>query len=62
MACQVRNKYNAQCDKYNHKNIFLGSTIKYGPYSNIAPFTDSELVVHAENNNPMLVVTRSVID
>jgi len=35
-----------------------GSTIKYGPYSNIAPFTDSELVVHAENNNPMLVVTR----
>jgi len=34
------------------------STIKYGPYSNIAPFTEAELIVHAENNNPMLVVTK----
>jgi len=34
------------------------TTIKYGPYSNIAPFTETELVVHAENNSPMLVVTR----
>lgn len=33
------------------------STIKYGPYSNIAPLTEAELVIHAENNNPMLVVT-----
>jgi len=32
------------------------SQIKYGPYSNIAPFSATELVVHAENNNPMLVV------
>jgi len=30
--------------------------IKYGPYSNIAPFTATEMVIHAENNNPMLVV------
>jgi oligosaccharyltransferase complex subunit alpha (ribophorin I) len=33
------------------------SSIKYGPYSNVAPLTESELVVHSENNNPMLVVT-----
>lgn len=33
------------------------TTIKYGPYSNIAPFTEAELVIHAENNSPMLVVS-----
>ena len=32
--------------------------ISYGPYSNIAPFTEAEMSVHGENNNPMLVVTR----
>ena len=32
--------------------------MKYGPYSNIAPLTEAELSIHAENNNPMLVVTR----
>merc|ERR1712112_441741 len=34
------------------------TTISYGPYSNIAPFTEAEMVIHGENNNPMLVVTR----
>lgn len=36
------------------------STIKYGPYNNVAAFTAKELVVHAENNNPMLVVANLV--
>merc|ERR1719225_212076 len=34
------------------------STISYGPYSNIAPLTAAEMVIHGENNAPMLVVTR----
>ena len=34
------------------------STISYGPYSNIAPLTAAEMVIHSENNAPMLVVTR----
>jgi len=33
------------------------TTVKYGPYSNIAPLTEAALSIHAENNNPMLVVT-----
>jgi len=33
------------------------STITYGPYKNIAPFSSSELIVHSENNAPMLVVS-----
>lgn len=32
------------------------TTIKYGPYANIAPFSESEMIIHAENNNHMLVV------
>jgi len=32
------------------------STITYGPYSNMEPFSSSEMVIHSENNNPMLVV------
>jgi len=37
----------------NHQD----TTIKYGPYNNVAPFSTSEIIIHAENNNPMLVVT-----
>lgn len=35
-----------------------GSTVKFGPYSNVAPYTVSELVVHSENNSPFLVVSQ----
>ena len=34
------------------------TTLNYGPFNNIAAFTAAEMTVHAENNNPMLVVTR----
>ena len=34
------------------------TTLSYGPFNNIAAFTVAEMTVHAENNNPMLVVTR----
>jgi len=34
------------------------TTVSYGPYSNTAPFTEAEMVIHGENNSPMLVVTR----
>jgi len=34
------------------------STITYGPYNNIAPFTVGEMIIHGENNSPMLVVSR----
>lgn len=34
------------------------TTIKYGPYANMAPFSESEMVIHAENNNHMLVVNQ----
>ena len=34
------------------------STITYGPHNSIAPFTVAEMVIHGENNSPMLVVTR----
>merc|ERR1719266_256147 len=34
------------------------TTLSYGPFNNIAAFTATEMTVHAENNNPMLVVTR----
>jgi len=41
------------------KPVSLSDTsINYGPYSNIAPFTLAEMVIHGENNSPMLVVTR----
>lgn len=32
-------------------------TLNYGTYYDIAPFTEEELSVHFENNNPFLVVT-----
>jgi len=34
------------------------SSITYGPYNNIAPFSVGEMVIHGENNSPMLVVSR----
>ena len=34
------------------------SSITYGPYTNIEAFSENEMVIHSENNNPMLVVTR----
>jgi len=33
------------------------STITYGPHKNVAAFSSSELIVHSENNSPMLVVS-----
>lgn len=33
-----------------------GSTIKYGPYNSIAPFTGGTLSAHFENNSPFLDV------
>ena len=33
-------------------------TISYSPYSNIAPLTAAEIVIHGENTASMLVVTR----
>merc|ERR1712080_219967 len=33
------------------------TTLTYGPYKNLAPFSASELVIHSENNSPMLVVS-----
>jgi len=34
------------------------TTISYGPYENINPFTQTELLVHYENNSPFLSVSR----
>jgi oligosaccharyltransferase complex subunit alpha (ribophorin I) len=34
------------------------TTISFGPYENIAPFSSSELTIHCENNSPFLTVTR----
>ncbi|XP_055376168.1 dolichyl-diphosphooligosaccharide--protein glycosyltransferase subunit 1 [Condylostylus longicornis] len=34
------------------------STISYGNYENIAPFTTEELVIHYENHSPFLIVSR----
>ena len=34
------------------------TSYSYGPYSNLASFTVAEMVIHGENNSPMLVVTR----
>ena len=31
-----------------------GSTIKYGPYSGVAPFSGGTLTAHFENNSPFL--------
>ena len=36
----------------------IDSSITYGPYTNIEAFSENEMVIHSENNNPMLVVTR----
>lgn len=41
------------------KPVSLSDTsLSYGPYNNVAAFTQTEMVVHGENNSPMLVVTR----
>merc|ERR1711978_723435 len=34
------------------------SSITYGPHNNIAPFSSGEMIIHGENNSPMLVVSR----
>lgn len=34
------------------------STITYGPYSAIQPFTTDQMIIHYENNAPFLTVTR----
>lgn len=34
------------------------NTISFGPYENVAPFSQSELIVHYENNSPFLTITR----
>lgn len=34
------------------------TTIKYGPYGLIQPFTEDEMIIHYENNSPFLTVTR----
>jgi len=36
------------------------TSITYGPYRDRAPFSVGELIVHGENNSPMLVVTNLV--
>ncbi|XP_022099893.1 dolichyl-diphosphooligosaccharide--protein glycosyltransferase subunit 1-like [Acanthaster planci] len=33
------------------------STISYGPYDNVGPFSEEKIRIHYENNNPFLVVT-----
>ena len=33
-------------------------TLSYSPYSNIAPLTAAEMMIHGENTAPMLLVTR----
>ena len=34
------------------------TTITYGPYANVEPYSVDEMAIHYENNNPFLVVTR----
>jgi len=34
-----------------------GNALTYGPYKSIAPFSNAEMVIHGENNAPMLVVS-----
>jgi len=34
------------------------SSISFGPYETIAPFTSNECIVHYENNNPFLTITK----
>lgn len=34
------------------------STITYGPYNDIAPFSLDQMIVHYENNSPFMTVTR----
>lgn len=36
----------------------VDNTINYGPYENVAPLTDEQLVIHYENHTPFLVVTK----
>ena len=33
-----------------------GSTISYGPYSNLAPYSNARITIHYENNGPFLGV------
>lgn len=33
-----------------------GSTISYGPYSNIEPYSNARIAIHYENNGPFLTV------
>lgn len=35
-----------------------GDVITYGPYDNVAPFEQSKLMVHYENNKPVITITR----
>lgn len=37
-----------------------GDEIKYGPFEDIAPYTNEELTIHSENNTPFAVATRCV--
>ena len=34
-----------------------GSTISYGPYSNLSPYSNARVMIHYENNGPFLSVT-----
>lgn len=34
-----------------------GSKISYGPYNDVAPFSNARITLHYENNNPFLTVT-----
>jgi oligosaccharyltransferase complex subunit alpha (ribophorin I) len=34
------------------------NTLSFGPYDNIVPFSQSELVAHYENNSPFLTITK----
>ena len=34
------------------------NTVTYGPYSNVAPFSSSRVMVHYENNGPYIVVAK----
>ena len=33
-----------------------GSTISYGPYTNLAPYSNARVTIHYENNGPFLSV------
>ena len=38
-------------------SFLSGTQVTYGPYENISPWTEKEIVVHYENNSPLLTVT-----